>query len=254
VSPGPPARPPLPAGDHRPHWRVRRPHAHPEGRTYQDLRHEIRTGDLLLFRGRQFLSGWIERLSDSPYSHCAILAHWGPRLVAFQADLRGVEILPASTMVCRYEGKVDWWSLKEKWRGPSGLDERLLLDTALTLLGLKYAYWPLIKLGLRILFGRALKPRQAHTTPDSLFCSQFVSLVYRTASHEAIHVRPEADDASTSPGDFAASEFFESRTQLYDGSSGAACRDLLQIVPSTSRRAPARHVNVWDGTRREPAR
>ena len=111
----------------------------------------------------------IESLSDSPYSHCAILARWDDRIIAFQADLRGVEILPASTMVCKYQGKVDWWPLKAEWRRDGALDDRLLLDTALTLLGIKYAYWTLIELGVRILLGRALNPTEAHATPDSLF-------------------------------------------------------------------------------------
>jgi len=237
-----------PGDVHHPHWRVRRAPAHVDGTTYQDLRAQIRTGDLLLFRGNRLISGWIEKLSDSPYSHCAILARWGERIVAFQADLRGVEILPASTMVCRYQGKVDWWPLKAS----SGLNDRLMLDTALTLLGIKYGYWSLIKLGLRILLGRALRRKEAHTTPDSLFCSQFVSLVYRTASHGEIRVNPTANDASTSPADFATSGFFEPRAQLFDGSGGQACRDLLQIVPSEGEKRPVRHVNVWDGRGRAP--
>jgi hypothetical protein len=253
VDPGKPGRTPETVGLHHPRWRVRRAPAHEDGWTYQDLRHEIRTGDLLLFRGNRLISGWIEALSDSPYSHCAILARWGERIIAFQADLRGVEILPASTMVCKYQGKVDWWSLKPEWRGSDGLDERLLLDTALTLLGIKYAYWALIKLGVRILLGRTVRPAQAHATPDSLFCSQFMALVFRTASGERIRVNPAADDASTSPADFAASGFFEPRYQLFDGSGGEACRDLLQIVPTTVGTA-ARHVNVWNGRGRETTR
>lgn len=257
MDPGTPGRTPVTIGLHHPRWRVRRAPPHADGRTYQDLRREIQTGDLLLFRGNRLISGWIEELSDSPYSHCAILARWDDRIIAFQADLRGVEILPASTMVCRYQGKVDWWALKREWRGPDGLDERLLLDTALTLLGIKYAYWALIKLGLRILLGRTrtLLARQAaaraHATPDSLFCSEFMSLVFRTASHERIRVNVKGDDASTSPADFASSGYFEPRYQLFDGSGGDACRDLLQIVPGADA-APARRVNVWDGRRREP--
>lgn len=232
------------AQSHR--WRIPRAPAHAEGKTYQQLRQQIRTGDLLLFRGNRLISGWIESLSDSPYSHCAILARWDDRIIAFQADTRGVEILPASTMVCKYQGKVDWWPLKPEWRRAGALDDRLLLDTALTLLGIKYGYWTLIKLGLRILFGRALNPTEAHATPDSLFCSQFVSLVYRTASHETIRVNRSANDASTSPADFATSGFFEPAAQLYDGSGGQACRDLLQIVPCGPQ------VNVWDGRERRP--
>ena len=228
------------------HWRwkkLARAPRHHEGKSYQDLRGQIRTGDLLLFRGSRLLSGVIERLSDSPYSHIAILAHWEERVVAFQADLRGVELLPASTLVCRYSGKVDWWSLKQQARDRGGFDERALLDSALTLLGIKYAYWKLAALGVRILLGRTLSPSDAHATPDSLFCSQFVSLCYRNASDNHLDVNLLANDASTSPSDFATCGFFEPRYQLFDGSSGQACRDLLKIGPDPQ-------VHVWDGRTR----
>jgi hypothetical protein len=67
-------------------WKVHRAPPHPDGLSYQDLRGQIRTGDLLLFRGNRVFSDAIERLSDSPYSHVAILARWNDRVIAFQAD------------------------------------------------------------------------------------------------------------------------------------------------------------------------
>ena len=241
---------------HPKRWKVRRPPQHEEGKSYQDLRQQIQTGDLLLFRGNRLLSSAIERLSDSPYSHVAVLARWEDRIVAFQADLRGVEVLPASTMVCKYQGKVDWWALKRDARATTGFSDKVLLDTSLTLLGIKYGYLKLALLGLRILLGRALNPRDAHATPDTLFCSQFVSLCYRTASDNHLDVNLKANDASTSPSDFATSGFFEPRYQLFDGSGGDACRNLLDATPMSgpSQQAGARRLAVhrWDGTARRP--
>lgn len=242
---------PPPSQSHGKRWKIRRPPPHADGKTYQQLRDEIATGDLLLFRGNRWLSDVIERLSDSPYSHVAVLARWGDRVVAFQADLQGVQLLPASTMVCKYPGKVDWWSLKRELRGPAGIEDPALLDTALTLLGIKYGYWNLLSLGLRILLGRALNPKEAHATPDSLFCSQFVSLCFRTASDDRLQVNRCANDACTSPADFAASGLFEPRYQLYDGSGGRACQDLFAFTPAaTPGRPPEEHVRVWDGRTR----
>ena len=241
---------------HPKRWKVRRPPQHEEGKSYQDLRQQIQTGDLLLFRGNRLLSSAIERLSDSPYSHVAVLARWEDRIVAFQADLRGVEVLPASTMVCKYQGKVDWWALKRDARATTGFSDKVLLDTSLTLLGIKYGYLKLLGLGLKILFGRALKPGDAHATPDSLFCSQFVSLCYRSASHDKLDVNLKANDASTSPSDFATSGFFEPRYQLFDGSGGDACRNLLEATPMTGTpnwgRAGRLAVRTWDGSARRP--
>ena len=50
-------------------------------------------------------------------------------------------------MVCLYDGKVDWWSLNDDVR--ARLNERDTIDTALTLLGLRYGYMRSIVLGLR---------------------------------------------------------------------------------------------------------
>lgn len=189
----------------------------------------------------------IERLSDSPYSHVAIVARWHDRVVAFQADLRGVEVLPASTMVCKYSGKVDWWSLRQDLRDGT-FKEQELFNTALTLLGVKYGYWRLIELGLRIMLGRTLNPKDAHATPDSLFCSEFVSRCYRNAaSGNLLDVNKTANDASTSPSDFATSGFFEKRYQLFDGSNGQACNGLLEAPVGRRKR---RRALTWDGTKR----
>jgi hypothetical protein len=210
-----------------PRWKVHRAPEHHEGKSYQAVRQYIRTGDIALFRGKRFLSGVIEHLSDSPYSHIAILATVRGRVVGFQSDLRGVEILPVSKLVCRYDGRVDWWALKDKYRQTRELDEQRLFDSALRLLGVKYAYLRLLGLALRILFGRTLRPGDAHTTPDSLFCSEFVSLCYRQASDGLLDVNKNVNDASTSPADFAASGFFEPRCKLFDGSGRTACEGLF---------------------------
>jgi len=226
-----PAKPngvaPAPRQSHR--WKVSRPAKHPDGKHYQALRNEIKTGDILLFRGRKVLSGVIEHLSDSPYSHIAILVRWHGRVLAFQSDLRGVEILPASRLVYQYDGGVDWWALKSEYRDRSFAEDRLF-DTALTLLGVKYGYWKLVGLALRILFGRTLNPKDAHATPDTLFCSQFVSLCYRKASREVLDVNRDVNDESTSPADFARSGFFQSVCPLYDGSGGQAGAKVLERV------------------------
>jgi hypothetical protein len=195
------------------------------------------------------VSKMIERLSDSPYSHIAVLARWNDRVLAFQSDMGGVQVLPASRIVYKYDGSVDWWALKPELRQSVFAEERLF-DTALTLLGLKYGYWRLMALAFRIVLGRALNPKDAHATPDTLFCSQFVSLCYRTASDDVLDVNRDVNDESTSPADFARSGFFEPICRLYDGSGGRAGGNLLEKVPvwegSTTRRSRL-GVRTWTG-------
>ena len=227
-------------------WKIHQPPV--DGASYQALRQHIRTGDLLLFRGNYMLSHMIESLSDSPYSHVAILARWKDRVVAFQADTRGVEILPVSKMICRYNGKVDWWSRVDGF-GDESFEEKLL-DTALTLLGTRYGYWPLVRLALRILLGRTLSARDAHATPDSLFCSQFVSQCYRVASDGKFDVNPDLNDASTSPADFVRSGHFTPRYQLFDGSGGAACDSSFDL--GSAGRRKSKRLQTWNGTQLLP--
>jgi hypothetical protein len=209
------------------HWNVQRPPSVPaEGRpAYQQFRDEIQTGDILLFRGRYFLSGVIERLSKAPYSHVAILARWDDRIVAFQSDHRGAELLPASRIVCMYNGDVDWWSLKDEHRAK--LDEDLLWDSAFSVLGTKFGNWDLVKLATKIILGEKLSNSDGRVPPRSLFCSQYVSRMLRQASNGALDPQRETDDLSTSPGDIARSGFFTPRQRLYDGSGGAACEASL---------------------------
>src|SRR6516165_2679582 len=95
---------------------------------YQKIRSDIQTGDILLFRGRHPLSKVIETISGAPYSHVAFLTKWDGRIIAMQADLRGVEVIPASLLVCRYEGRVEWWRLRAASR--AGFDGRDFLNRA----------------------------------------------------------------------------------------------------------------------------
>jgi hypothetical protein len=213
--------------------------------TYQDIRKEIATGDLLLFSGAYRLSKIIGWATHCPYSHAGILAKWDGRIVAFQSDTRGVEVLPASTMVCRYNGKVDWWALKPEYRAK--LDKERFFDTALTLLGLRFGYWGIIRFGLRLLFGWTFNRRQdAQLTPNSMFCSQFVSNCYRNGG---LTIDSNLDDELTSPAVLASSPFFESRLRLYDGSGGDACKNLL-VRPA--RRGRLKKAAVWTGEHRLP--
>jgi hypothetical protein len=203
------------------HWDIQRPPPEQGAPVYQQFRDQIRTGDILLFRGRYFLSGVIERLSKSPYSHVAILARWDDRIVAFQSDHRGAELLPASRIVCMYNGDVDWWSLDDAHRPK--LDEKRLWDSAFSVLGTKFGNWDLVKLATKIILGEKL----SRMTPRSLFCSQYVSRMLRQASDGALDPQRHTDDLSTSPGDIARSGFFRPRQRLYDGSGGAACEASL---------------------------
>jgi hypothetical protein len=232
-------------------WRSPRPEREAqrpvENIDYQQVRERgIRTGDILLFSGAYFLSGVIEWTTHCPYSHVAVLGWWKDRLVAFQSDSRGVEVLPASTMVCRYNGKVDWWSLDEARR--PAFDEDKFLDTALTLLGIKFGHATLLGLFVRMMLHWPLGRADDNRPPSSMFCSQFVSCCFRNALTD---LDPTVNDASTSPADIMRSGFFRKRYRLYDGSGGQACEQAL-LPPRKAGQPYA--AAIWDGQRREQPR
>jgi hypothetical protein len=219
---------------------------------YQKIRGQIKTGDILLFRGRHPLSRVIEWISGAPYSHVAFLTKWDGRVIAMQADLRGVEVIPASLIVCRYEGQVEWWRLGDAAR--ARLDGRDFLNRALTLVGIKYGYLPLLWLGIRMLLGLSVYRKLSRLRPSTLFCSQFVSYCYM---NEGIEISAKAGVDGTSPADFAACGLFVEPHQLFDGSDHEACEQLLATRVGGRGKGPrGGRATFWDGERRrdgEPA-
>jgi hypothetical protein len=239
--------------------------------TYQQSRPHIRTGDLLLMRGDRFLSSVIRGLSASRYSHCALLAKTDGRIIAFQSDHRGVEILPASRLVCGYRGQVDWYPMtsegrdllvnandvdKERHERTKDPEGRSLVDAAFSLLGIKFGYWELFKLGLRIALQRPFKGKDAGVEPTSLFCSQFMSRIYRQATAGDLDVNDERSDIETSPGDFVNTRFFKFGSQLFDGSNGQACSAVFEREPAKRKKKDKGKtisktdwgVSTWTGT------
>jgi hypothetical protein len=214
---------------------------------YQSIRDEIRTGDILLFRGRRRISKVIEWISQSPYSHVAFLTRWEDRVIAMQSDLRGVEVIPASMLVCQYEGKVEWWRLGAHYRRT--FDDRDFLDRALTLIGIRYGYLDLLRVGVRMFLGMTVNRKLSRVRPGTLFCSSFVSYCYE---NENITVNAKAGAGGTSPADFAMSGMFEKPLQLFDGSDSQAC-DKLLAARVGKRTAHGQHhpSSVWDGKRRK---
>jgi hypothetical protein len=217
---------------------------------YQSIRKQIRTGDILLFKGRRLLSKVIEGISRSPYSHVAFLTWWDGRVIALQSDLRGVEVIPASMLVCQYQGKVEWWRLADEHR--EGFDERDFLDRALTLIGIRYGYFALIGVAIRTLLGMSVVRRLSHVRPSTLFCSSFVSYCYE---NEKIAINAKAGAGGTSPADFALSGVFDKPQQLFDGSDHQACDKLLAARIGKQRVGRGHSPgSVWTGQLRKSGR
>jgi hypothetical protein len=187
---------------------------------YTDVRSQIETGDILLFQGSSPLSRLIRWGSGSVYSHAGIAAWWDDRLLVFQAASRGTEILPVSSAVDAYDGQVDWYALRPEVR-LSARQAHSLVTTAVTLLGRSYARSGLVELMWRMARGKFRGRRDPETSPDALFCSQYVSYCYRMSSFDLVR---GTDDASTSPGDLAKSAYLELRGVLRANSADKRAR------------------------------
>jgi hypothetical protein len=170
-------------------------------RPYDEVRAEIRTGDVLLYRGRSLFSKAIRWASGSVYSHVGIAAWWAGRLVVLESTTTGgVAVRPASLSVAKYDGQVDWWQLRDEWA--SQLNREALLERAIGELGKPYGKGGALWLGVRMLIGRITGGRDAVSLPESLFCSQYVSQCYRSSGVDLV---PSAIDELTSPGAIARS-------------------------------------------------
>lgn len=165
---------------------------------YADARPSIQTGDVLLFQGVSALSRFIRWGSQSAYSHAGLAVWWNERLMVVQSAGRGVEVLPASTAVDRYDGQVDWWQPAEGIRAPLNLAK--LVDAAFDELGKPFGVLPLLALVARAFRGKDRGNRDARRADPSYFCSQLVSRCYRKAGVDLV---AEKADADTSPGDLS---------------------------------------------------
>lgn len=179
---------------------------------YGEVRSGIRTGDILLFQGTSALSRFIRWGSQSTYSHAGMAAWWGPRLVVLQAAGRGVEVLPVSSAVDDYDGRVDWWTIHPDY--DAQLNRNKLVDHAITELGKPYATVGLATVVWRMAVGRFRGLPDPKADPEAMFCSQYVSYCYRVAG---LDLCPDTSDDCTSPGDLALSGRLTLEATLHSG-------------------------------------
>ncbi len=181
-----------------------------ESLNYDVIRPQVRTGDILLFRGKGPTSRIIQWGSKSPYSHAGIAARWGNRLMVFQSARRGVEVLPASTVVDKYEGQVDWWSVRSELR--EHVREHELMSACIEALGTPFSSFGIIRLMWLMLIRRFRGHKDTDRAPEQMFCSWYVSLAFRRAGLDLVDV---SSDDCTSPGDIANSKAVELRGCLH---------------------------------------
>ena len=165
---------------------------------YGQVRNQVEDGDVFLFRGRYLISRLFEKVDFSYYSHAALSAWWGDRLMILQAEGPGIQAVPMSVAVAEYPGRVDWYKLKRE--SFPDLEKRLgaVLVEAKSDLGLSYGFGDL----LRNIWHWIAKVKLADpVNPRAMFCSEYVERCFREGGM-SLTGKP---DITTFPKDIAAS-------------------------------------------------
>lgn len=151
---------------------------------YEDMRSDMRTGDILLFAGTGFISRAIQRITDSEWSHVGMVLNVEefdfvccfesttlsniPDLTT-GAKVRGVSLVPLSQRLASYDGRVAWRRL-EGQLGRDQVQEALRMRSKFTGTPYEGDQLELLKSALD---NTALGQNQ----PDlsSVFCSELVA-------------------------------------------------------------------------------
>ena len=182
---------------------------------YSEVRSQIRDGDLLLFRGRGFVSRVIGVAGRSSYTHAGMACWWHDELFLLEVQRTGGRAVLLSRQVEKYPGQwnVFWTEPKE---GPFVYDRAGSTRFMRRLCGCDYGFAGLATAALLHLpFVRCfVRPDTDDQARDRRppFCSQACAMAYRIGG--GVDPVPELADRLTEPADLSRSPFFRHRFTL----------------------------------------
>jgi hypothetical protein len=175
---------------------------------YEEIRDQIKNGDVLMYKGRGLISSIIQWVTRSPYSHAGIAAWWNERLMVLEAKGRGVVVSPFSRNIKEYRGDVEWFSCVREISDEGRLNMVIFAQEEL---GKRYGRLKTIGLGLKTLFERNMEKRDRLKKESKLFCSEYVAQIYNSIGMD---LKKQRSDRFMKPGDIAESPFLERRGTL----------------------------------------
>lgn len=189
---------------------------------YADVRTTLRDGTVLLFRGRGVFSRLIQAKGRAPYSHAALLAWWGHRLMVVESrEGSGCRAVPLST-VLRDGHEVDAFDVVGL--SPMGDERAVAVGEAISWLSTRYGWRTILRIGLAALLVPlawirpvgALRARWSRPLRDSrgrptsgLICSELVARAWEAAGVRLVPNILDFDDATIEPGDLSRSSRLE---------------------------------------------
>lgn len=192
---------------------------------YAGIRRGIRDGDILLFRGKSWLSRMICRITRSPYSHAAIVAWWDERLMVLEAVGKGIVVSRMSVVVNHYSGKIDLWTTDRD------LGRAEVIRAAQRLLGRRYSPYKLIRNLARLVLGPRHDEADPEAPPEDFVCSEFVSRVWRAGGIDLVQDSP---DVYTKPSDIAKSPHLRRVGGVVRGRPAELTGDSLDRLPASA--------------------
>jgi hypothetical protein len=195
---------------------------------FREIRDQIKDGDLFLFRGNFRSSKIFEWLTNSYYSHAALVAWWGGRLMILQAEGPGLQAIPLSVAIAVYPGRVDWFRLRrEDFPDVEARLQAVLLE-AKSDLGLPFGVRDLFKRALRWL--RVVKLRDP-VSPKGMFCSEYVERCFRIGG---MPLR-DAKDIATWPQQIAESPHVQYVATIIHDNARLEPRDIDDVHTGLTR-------------------
>ena len=159
--------------------------------------------DVLLYKGKGFLSRLIQWATKSPYNHVAIAIEPHIRLAiesntCHQSGVRGLDLKNLD------DKEVDVFRVKQG----IGFDGDRMISFLISHLGVKFDFTGVIWLGVLKVFSFftvfQMKPHNKFQKSKDYFCSE---LCYAAFMAGGLDIVPQVEDADvTSPGDIARSE------------------------------------------------
>ena len=166
---------------------------------YESVREEIRDGDVLLYKGKGFISRLVRLFTKSAYSHAGLAVKWNDRLMVMEAVAKGVIITPLSRSVGHYKGDVDWYQSREPIIDN---DRRKMIVVAQKELGKSFTKCGLLLVGAYIVIGKKFDENDTFVRSKKFFCSFYVAATYNAAG---LDLKQDTADRFTTPDDIARS-------------------------------------------------
>lgn len=170
---------------------------------YQQYRNQMKDGDILLFKGKGWLSSIIKWKTNSSYSHAGIVLWWNDRLMVLEAVGRGVIATPISYNLTKYEGGIDYFRPSFDIEPDT---RTAMAQFSQAQLGKEYDTGQLLKFGLKLMLGSKLSSSDRAQKAGQYFCSQYVADIY---ARHGLDLALGLSDDYTSPDRLAESEKLE---------------------------------------------